>query len=160
MADVKSSRIRLMPALDASVLRQDLHAARVPAQQADSGNWSAFLAPDLVPVFAEAPWLDIPPSEEGQASLLRDIAVMTPAALKAATAALGSVVDAHILPDAGSAERGLAGVDQAKTRSLAGDAAQFLRQVMNDETVSMALRVEAAKVLLQHGPSADRAAVG
>ena len=79
LADIKPHRISLMPTLDASSPRPALdapsppparHARPVPAQQANSGRWSAFVAPDLAPVFADEPWLDLPPNPDGQAALL------------------------------------------------------------------------------------------
>jgi len=152
LADIKPNRVRLMPAADATALRQDLHAALVPALQQDSGNWSAFLAPDLVPIFAESPWLDIPPNEEGQASLLRGIAVMTQPAFAAACATLGSTQHPRTTPVALAA-----GVDEAITHDRpkpacahGDDPKQFLLRVMHDDTVALALRIDAAKALLRH----------
>lgn len=151
LADIDATRLRLMPASDASAKRQDLHAARVPAQQEGSENWSAFLAPDLVPVFAESPWLDIPPNEEGQASLLRRIEVMTLPAFEAASVKLGPA-----LPAQTSTAALAAGVDEHEAHARSGavfagdDPKQFLLRVMQDEAVALALRIEAAKALLQH----------
>lgn len=154
LADIKPMRVRLMPAADASKLHQDLHAALVPAQQQDgSGNWSAFLAPDLVPVFAESPWLDIAPNEEGQATLLRSIEVMTQPAFEAAFEKLGRATQPQKSPDAVAPrlDERIVANDQAKPAPAHGGAPkQFLLQVMNDDTVALALRIEAAKALLQH----------
>lgn len=155
LADIKPARIRLMPAADASALRQDLHAARVPAQQSDgSGNWSAFLAPDLVPVFAESPWLDIPPNEEGQATLLRSIEVITMPAFVAAVAILGHATQPQVSPVAavapGADEYIVAHGKPQPVSARSEDPKQFLLQVMNDDNVALALRIEAAKALLQH----------
>lgn len=134
LPDVDARRLRLLPtpALE--------HAALVPAEQADTGNWSAFVAPDLAPVFGDTPWLDIPPNEEGQASLLRGMAVVKQAAFDAALQQLGTVAPAAApVP-----------VPQPAARAeAAGDAIGFLRRVMDDEGVPMALRIEAAKALLQ-----------
>jgi hypothetical protein len=153
LSDVEPGRVRLMPALDASALRQELHAPLVPALQ-DTGNWSAFLAPDLVPIFADTPWLDTPPNDEGQATLLRAIKVMAPATFDAACQQLGTATAASRsnVVIAGS-------VDKPRANPLAGERSEaagadgpkgFLLNVMNDDTVALALRIEAAKVLLQH----------
>ncbi len=151
LSDIESSRVRLMPAAHASKLRQDLHAPRVPAQQTNSENWSAFLAPDLVPIFAESPWLDIPPNEEGQATLLRSIEVMTLPAFEAARAKLGTTPQTRISTVAAAASVGEPSAQVRPTVAPASaDPAQFLLRVMNDDTVALALRIEAAKVLLQH----------
>jgi hypothetical protein len=158
LADIKPARVRLMPAADATALRKDLHAAQVPALQSDgSGNWSAFLAPDLVPVFAETPWLDIPPNEEGQATLLRGVAVMGLPAFDAAVAMLANAAQ----PQASTVAAAATAMSSADARIVAQDEPQpvsarnedpkqFLLQVMNDDSVALDLRIEAAKALLQH----------
>jgi hypothetical protein len=155
LADIKPVRVRLMPAADASASRQDLHAALVPAQQTDgSGNWSAFLAPDLVPVFAESPWLDIPPNEEGQATLLRSIAVMALPAFDGVFAMLGRTTQPETTPVAAAApgadEYSVAHHKPQPVFARSEDPKQFLLQVMNDDAVALVLRIKAAKALLQH----------
>ncbi len=153
LSDIQAVRVRLLPAADATTLRQDLHAAMVPAQQEDSGNWSAFLAPDLVSIFADSPWLDIPPNAEGQANLLRSVEVMTPSAFEAAFAQLGAAIQPQASPVAAavatSVDQGVA-QDRPRPDLAGGDPKQFLLQVMNDDSVALALRIEAAKALLQH----------
>ena len=34
----------------------ELHARLIPAHQEQTGSWSAFVAQDLAPVFADTPW--------------------------------------------------------------------------------------------------------
>ncbi len=104
----------------------------VPAQDAASGNWSAFVAPDLAPVFVDTPWLDIPPGTDGQADLLARLESIKPGAFDAALHALR--------PEGGAAPVTAAGPDL--------DPRRFLQDVLNDETVALALRIEAAKALL------------
>ena len=147
LADIDASRVRLMPASDdASTLRQERHARLIPARQEATGNWSAFVAPDLAPVFADTPWLDIPPNEEGQAALLRGLEMTKRTAFEAA---LGKLVP--------STHRSLAtslddpsGNERPVTAAAGADPKRFLAQVMNDDTVALVLRIEAAKALLQH----------
>lgn len=153
LPEVDARRLRLLP--DGAPLR---HADLVPAPQ-DSGNWSAFVAPDLAPVFGDTPWLDIPPNEEGQAGLLRGLASMPRAAFEAALQALAAATpDAAALPPAVAAVATPAPVaaqpapgpaTAALRPQHAAEAARFLRSVMDDETVPLALRIEAAKALLQ-----------
>lgn len=107
----------------------------VPAQDAATGNWSAFVAPDLAPVFAETPWLDIQPGAEGQADLLARLESIKPSAFEAALQSLG--------PARAEAPPGI------ETAEM--DPRRFLQRVMNDETVALNLRIEAAKALL-HRP--------
>lgn len=118
-------------------------AAPVPAPRGAEGNWSAFVAPDLAPVFADTPWLDVPPGDEGQASLLRGLQSMKPGDFDRACRALSPAAPAAAMPPASPASPAAPGTWE-------GDARRFLRQVMNDESAPLALRVEAARTLLQH----------
>ena len=154
LPDIEPNRIRLMPASDASALRQERHARLVPARQEPTGNWSAFVAPDLAPVFADTPWLDIPPSEEGQAALLRRLEVTKQTVFEAALERLqsGTQPSRSTATVAAVAAR----VDEPLTHAppltavAGGDPRQFLLQIMSDGSVALALRIEAAKALLQH----------
>jgi len=120
---IAPARLRLLP------LGQ---APQVPEQDAATGNWSAFIAPDLAPVFADTPWLDIPPGVEGQADLLAKLKSIKPATFDAAMQAL--------IP---------ATVTAAADEAVDIDPRHFLQRVLNDETIDLALRVEAAKALLR-----------
>lgn len=151
LADLESSRVRLLPAANGSALGLQVHARLVPARQENTGNWSAFLAPDLVAVFADTPWLDIPPNEEGQAALLQNIDRMEPAAFEAAFRSLVPI--ARPLPSDGTS----AGTSSAAHAHgsppcghAGGDPEQFLLRVMHDDAAPLALRVDAAKTLLQY----------
>lgn len=124
LADVAPQRLRLWPAADGS-----LPPPAVPGGATQPGCWSAFVSPDLAPVFAETPWLEMPPSDEGQARLLAELRSIDPAALQP-LATPGPTSPA-------------CGADI--------DPAAFLRSVMGDVSAPLALRVEAAKALLQHG---------
>lgn len=139
LPDVDARRVRLLPAPDASALHAERHARLVPALQEQTGNWSAFVAADLAPIFADTPWLDIPPNEEGQAKLLRGLNMIKPAVLEEASRRLAPSVDAPVAPS------------QLVTVAAAADEdpKRFLLRVMNDDTVALALRIEAAKALLQ-----------
>lgn len=152
LPDITPRRLGLMPMSDASTSPPTLlHARPVPAQQAQTGHWAVFVAPDLAPVFAETPWLDIPPNDDGQAKLLRGLQSTTPAEWRDALTLLNPAsAPAH------APELGRAATDHCPTpgNSPAGAAAQaeagrFLQSVMNDEAAPLALRVEAAKALLR-----------
>ena len=137
LPDIEPARMRLLPAPDATALHPRGHARLVPACQEATGNWSAFLAPDLAAVFADTPWLDIAPNEEGQAALLRGLDVTKQAAFESALDRLG--------PSAEPAHSAI-----AATAAVSDDPKRFLLRVMNDDTVALALRIEAAKALLPH----------
>jgi hypothetical protein len=142
LAHIAPSLVRLWPTPD----EPPRHAQLVPALQADTGNWSAFVAPDLAAVFSETPWLDVEPGEEGQATLLRALRPMTPAAFDAALAGMRATAP-HAPTPASPPAREAAGTPPDPT----DDPRRFLLRVMNDETAPLALRIEAAKALLS-GP--------
>lgn len=151
LPDIEARRVRLMPSPQASALHQGLPARRVPACQEQTGNWSAFVAPDLAPVFAETPWLDIPPGEEGQAALLRGLEAMARPVFEAALDKLGQSTDRSHPTGAVAASADVPLMHAPSvTADASGDPRRFLLRIMNDDTVPLALRIEAAKALLQH----------
>ncbi|RZA14922.1 MAG: hypothetical protein EOP93_17760, partial [Lysobacteraceae bacterium] len=113
------ARLRLSPSATGS----SFDAALVPAQQAETCNWSAFVAPDLAPVFADTPWLDIQPGIEGQADLLARLESVKPAAFEAALQALR--------PEPLDSQPPV-----AKASGADLDPRCFLQQVLNDATVA------------------------
>jgi hypothetical protein len=129
LPDIAAQRVGLIPGVDA-----------LPPRQAPSGNWSAFVAADLAPVFADTPWLDIEPSSDGQADLLSRLQSIKPPAFDAALSALRPAAPTQAVATAPEARAAVAG--SAPRR--------FLLQVMNDDTVALALRIEAAKALLPY----------
>ncbi len=140
-------RARYLPDVGSTHVRLIADAAQLPSApplETSPDRWSAFVAPDLASVFADTPWLDLPPNAEGQASLLHALEPIGQVALDAALSQLGVVEEVPAglkpsgLPEVPSSEQGGA------------DAERFLRRVMNDESVPMALRIEAAKGLLGH----------
>jgi hypothetical protein len=146
LADVPPARVRLWPDL----ATPPRHAAIVPALQA-TGNWSAFVSPDLAAVFSDTPWLDIEPGDEGQATLLRGLQSIKPAAFEAALARLDADARAaRAAPLAPAPEPAHAGerTEAAPSPDITDAPRRFLLRVMNDETLDMALRIEAAKALL------------
>ncbi|KAB2966880.1 hypothetical protein [Zoogloea sp.] len=117
-----------------------LDVVMVPAPHPATGRWSAFIDPGLGGMLADEPWLDMAPNPEKQADILAGFAAIKPAAFEQALARLGPP------PEAVSAR------SVAAPRPAAGEAAdearRFLLAVMNDPTVDMTLRIEAAKALL------------
>ena len=136
LGSVTASRISLAPSLAAP---EALPSLPVPGQQqGGSGHWSAFVAPDLAPIFDDEPWLDQPPSPDAQASVLVRLQSIKPAAFAAALARLrpAAAAEANSHLPAVAAEQ------------LAPKA--FLLAVMNDPALDMHLRIEAAKALLPY----------
>lgn len=167
LAELAPRHVRLMPGADASpqsLARSLAHQAMVPALQT-TGNWSAFVSADLAPIFVETPWLDIPPTDEGQADLLRSIRSIKRAEWEAALELLGLLAPAatdgtqepHERTRPGDASATAPGDQSAHATSSdpAQQARQFLLKVMNDGSVALSLRIEAAKALLQGVQSRD-----
>ncbi|MEY5099100.1 MAG: hypothetical protein RJA36_1819 [Pseudomonadota bacterium] len=158
LPEVAATRLALLPEPDACAVGQYRHAAPVPRQQAGD-HWSAFLAPDLAPMFSEDPWLDLPPSPDGQADLLARLASIPPAGFEQALERLGPAVPPptpSTPPLPASALAQTASGDTAATDAgspPAGheqDPRRFLLGVMNDARVALELRIEAAKALLPY----------
>ncbi len=64
LVDVEPHRLRRWPASPSAATEaaaSEAEPAPVPRPQGSSGNWSAFVASDLAPVFDDAPWLDLHP---------------------------------------------------------------------------------------------------
>lgn len=123
-----------------------------PIQMEDSDQWSAFLAPDLAPVFNETPWLDFPPNPDGQADVLARLKSMSledfESALSRMLAAPGALT-APAPPVAPSIElTEISPCSDVPTEFTETDPKRFLLRVMNDPSVAMHLRIEAAKALL------------
>lgn len=138
--------IRIKPQAEDSAPGQGQPIRQVPAVQGESGHWSAFVVPGLAGMFADEPWLDMPPSPEAQAKLLASVNSIQPAEFRLAQERLrpagapGAVVTAPVMADL--------------TRE-AQDPKRFLLAVMNDPTIPMSLRIEAAKALLPHRESEE-----
>lgn len=115
-----------------------------PGQEVRPGQWSAFVAPDLAPIFADTPWLDIPPSLEGQADLLSRVRPIPSADWRAALPRWQSPAQQLAASSSGPRPSSASGSHQ--------DPRHFLRRVMNDDQVDLALRIEAAKALLPYTP--------
>ena len=141
LGDSDPVRVAMLPALDTASARPPRHAGPVPASQADSGLWSAFVASDLVPMFTDEPWLDMPPNLDGQAQLLAPLKSISPAeferALQRLRPAAVPSAPVHASNDAAQAAASL-------------DPMRFLLDVMNNDSLELALRIEAAKALLPY----------
>lgn len=147
LAGLKPDRVKLWPTADAT----PWPAPTIPAQHAPE-RWSAFVAPDLAAVFGgDDPSLDFQPGEDAQAELLSRLHCIQPDDWQAALRQLQvKVPDTHL-----AASKPVAPVTAIESSphpvALAGpyqDPRQFLRDVMNDPAVALALRIDAAKALL------------
>ena len=57
---------RFWPDLPPARLQCSFAGPQVPRLDEARSVWSAWVAPDLAPVFEDAPWLDLPPNLDGQ----------------------------------------------------------------------------------------------
>jgi hypothetical protein len=144
LADIELPRLSLLPANEPSSASGLRHAAPIPAPLATTGPWSAFVAPDLAPMFSEECWLDMPPNPEGQADLLSRLTSIAHADF---LRVLGQISPATPTASTATAAADAHGA-HATPRAPTTDPRSFLIGVMNDERVDLALRIEAAKALL------------
>ena len=114
----------------------------IPACCEATGRWSAFIDPTMGSLFMDEAGLDFAPSADRQADLLGALSCIEQEALQAASVRLmptpepcAQVRSAEISADDGSS----------------AEASAFLRGIMNDPEVPLALRIEAAKGLLLAG---------
>lgn len=132
LGEVPAERIRTSPSA-----MPGAKTPRVPPLQVAEGRWSAFVTVDLAAVFADEHWLDLPPTPDAQADVLSRLQCTPPADLLRAVERLAS---AEVpLPQ---------GAVQGVAPPL--DPRGFLLEVMNDRSVALPLRIEAAKALLPY----------
>lgn len=141
---VTASRLNLMPAADGATSQQAEQVQMLPPKQQATGYWSAFVAADLAPIFADTPWLDSAPGNDGQAGVLSPLASITPPEFDAALERL----DARVIATQPSAIDVTPSPPAVPAARLSPK--QFLLQIMNDDSVALSLRIEAAKALLPY----------
>lgn len=127
------------------------HLVTLPGQMTGSDRWSAFVAPDLAAVFGDEPALDLPPGRDAQAELLAQIRSVTLSDARRLLAPLSPAAEA---PVSGAVSDHGVGTcaSMASGQAHHDDPRSFLLSVMNDPSVAMALRIEAAKALLAVSP--------
>ena len=117
-----------------------------PRAQTAPERWSAFVSPDLAPVFTDSPWLDMAPGPDAQADVLAPVLPVPGGALEEALSRLTPAPAAAPLPAAqGSGESPRPAADPREA------AIAFLTQVMHDGSAPLAQRIEAARALLGSG---------
>jgi hypothetical protein len=155
LADVAPRHRVMMPMADASAPGQARHARLAPALQAETGHWSAFIAPGLVSMFSEEPWLDLPPSFEAQAKLLSSVESIQPTRLRQAQERLqparaAVTYDSRSALISGTGDKKVRQDAPPRTAHEGTDPKRFLLAVMNDPAIELSLRIEAAKALLPY----------
>lgn len=151
LAEVNPQDLALLPAQDAATQGEARHARLVPFRIAESERWSAFVTPDLATLFSDEPWLDLPPGSDAQADLLARHASIGPDEFRLALQRLRpqAVHESGAQATAPVAANGGMATTHAGTRTgNYQDPGQFLLDVMNDASIDLRLRIEAAKALL------------
>jgi hypothetical protein len=138
LSAIAPERIGLMPTANE-------HAQLVPALQAKTGQWSAFVAPDLAAIFSDSPGLNVCPSPDAQAKVLASLVCIKPEAFRTAF----DQIAAADFKQPNEAALSLAMPPHGSKHANIG-AKHFLTMVMNDKTIEMHLRIEAAQALLPY----------
>lgn len=122
-----------------------------PPSERAPGRWSAFVAADLAALFSEEHWLDMAPSGDAQADLLARLLPARVADLRGAAARLAPAA-ATADPGPASGAGGRAGSLDVRTaiRQPAPHPRSFLLAVMNNASLDLSHRIEAAKALLPY----------
>ena len=129
-AFVDGLRKRYLGGVPAERLRIQPPGTLPPAQLAPE-QWSAFVAADLAPLFADEPWLDHPPGRDAQADLLSRVVRIGEREFRRVLGEFTERAEPAAAPAAsGSVPRAV------------------LLSVMRDSSVDLHLRIEAAKALL------------
>lgn len=154
LGDIAPARVDLWPVHETTAPHGVRHARLIPAEPAHPEQWSAFVAPDLAPVFNDTPWLDLPPNLDGQADLLARLLSISPTEWESAQAQLGvTKAGLQTTPNAAPPEHSAPAAPAAtghSTTSPHTDPHRFLLDVMNNAAIDMGLRIEAAKALLPY----------
>lgn len=154
LGDIAPGRIAMKPSVDPAP-GQARHGVLPPVERA-AGRWSAFVAPDLAALFADEPWLDLPPGPDAQADLLSQYDSIEPADFKRALEQLRPVDmpgSSEAPPPVGVSGSNAGHVHAplaAAADGASADPRRFLLGIMNDATIEMHLRIEAAKALLPY----------
>lgn len=117
----------------------------VPALHAANGKWSAFIDPGMGSMFVDESGLDMAPNLDRQAEMLAGLRSIAPAALQRAQHLLATA--AALVLAAPSSPGAAASGPLSGTFS---DAQSFLLAVINDPSVSLSQRIEAASALLPY----------
>ena len=143
LGTVAPARLRGWPAVDGPASSDTAAPTLPPAPHPRSGQWSAFITPDLAAVFSDEPWLDRDPGLEAQAQLLGRLEGMKPQVFAKAQALLQPAPTA---PAPASSPKPAPEPQRANYPADTPNA--FLQAVMQDPSAPLALRVQAATALM------------
>lgn len=157
LGDVRADRVRTWPSGGDAMAEPPV----CPPFAAGPERWAAFVTPDLPAVFGDDPALDFEPGADAQADLLARLRPITATPLRRARAVLAPAgrpapptmpapaAPPDTAPAATIASSSTGTSTGASTLGRHDDPRTFLLAVMNDPAAPLALRIEAAKGLLQ-----------
>jgi hypothetical protein len=145
LAALRARYLAELPPARTELLPDIAKAPAVPAQQAGSNRWSAYIDPTLGAMFSEEPWLEMAPNPDKQADLLVVLESIKAADFQQALAQLQAT---PVVP--GNTDHASPPGTLLQAGSQFSDPQSFLLAVMNDASASPELRVEAAKALLPY----------
>lgn len=135
-----TAHVRLWPS------GHDTASHPVPPTMVSPEHWSSFISPGMVTLFADEPWLNVPPNPDKQADLLAPLQGISPAAW---ARALADVAAAAPEPAAGQAPAPALWTTAAPT-AQGWTPRAFLLAVLNDPAVPLPQRLDAAQALLPY----------
>ena len=148
LADLPPASLELVPGAEPATINL------VPALNAATGKWSAFIDPSLGSMFSDESGLEMAPNMDRQADLLASLKCIDAAAFQHGLALLAA--DESPPPPATrqtpgeSAERPADKHSTLTVGSNYSDPKSFLLAVMNDPSASAGQRIKAAKALLPY----------
>lgn len=147
LAETKTAKMKHRPGMadDLSFVPQ------IPARQASSDRWSAYIDPTMGSMFVEETWLEMPPNLDKQAGMLAGLKSITTEDFDLALSTLQTMHETETSPPAENTE--LRQLQQRSKTTLGlgnnfSNPKSFLLAVMNDPAASAEQRIQAAIALL------------
>lgn len=142
LADLPPASLELVPGAESATINL------VPALNAATGKWSAFIDPSLGSMFSDESGLEMAPNMDRQADLLAGLKSIDAAAFRHGLALLAAD-EPSPAPD-NSPQRPTDKPSTLTVGSNYSDPKSFLLAVMNDPSASAGQRIKAAKALLPY----------
>ncbi len=153
LSDLAATSLQLLP----SPRNAAPEIALVPSLHQASGNWSAFIDPTMVSMFADQTGLEFAPNLARQADMLAAVQSITPEDWQRALTLLGDEASRGLpaaspaLPEAAdSSDRPIPRNEHLNLGNNFTDPKAFLFAVMNDPQVNIQDRIRAASALLPY----------
>lgn len=157
LREVRPAHLKFWPDVDASLSAEPSLLSFPPALHETSGKWSAFIDPGMGSMFIEEPGLGMAPTMDRQADLLAGLKSIKANVFERALNILQTRSEATTSPsELVAADSQESGDPVAPIRSTLNvgsnfaDPKSFLLAVMNDSSVTVDHRIEAARALLPY----------